>query len=118
MRQSLFIQAWLKLYDLLSSQYSRSWDQASFRSVLWSHIKENNFLFLPLPEEANIRTPKPWTVGRGMPAFIVHGRIPECEAIAFFSYLNNDIDCFRTWSGWLNQYPESSIRPRYDRTFG
>ena len=111
------IDSWLSLYDHLLHKYRQSWDQASFRSVLWSYIKSHNINFNSLPPEFNIRTTQPWIVGRGSPAYIVHGRYNEDEFDLFARYLNLDVDKFRTYSIWLDMYPDSSIRPRFDRTF-
>ena len=77
----------------------------------------NNLRVSVLPPEANLRTTKPWIAGRGLPVSIVHGRFDYAEINPFISFLNSDIDRFRTWSEWLNTYPNSTIRPRFDRTF-
>lgn len=111
------INEWIKLYDFLKSNYNQSWDQASFRSVLWKSIIQKNICFHALPSEYNLRTTKPWTAGRGQPVRIVHGRFDITELSPFLSYLNDDIDKFRTWSIWSSMFPKSTIRPRHDRTF-
>ncbi|MDC0165493.1 hypothetical protein OAI49_00665 [Synechococcus sp. AH-558-M21] len=108
---------WLSLYDQLVESHSQFWDQASFRSVLWRSINNNDLQFMHLPSEVNLRTTKPWIVGRGMPALVVHGRFPDKEFLPFVNYLNHDIDRFRTFSEWLYLNPETEIRPRFDRTF-
>lgn len=113
--QKKFIKHWLSLYDKVFVQHGQSWDQATFRSVIWDFMKKKRFRFLHLPDEANLRTPKPWIAGRGMPVQIVHGRIPKDEIHAFVSYLNTDIDKFRSSSNWLELNPASSIYPRFDR---
>ena len=110
--------AWLNLYDELLQTYGQYWDQASFRSVLWFFLRWKNMRFLHLPPEANLRTTKPWFAGRGLPVLVVHGRYPEHEFELFKEFLNSDVDCFRTWEMWVGLYPKTSIRPRYDRTFG
>jgi len=115
--QQNLVSSWLALYDRLFTEHSQSWDQASFRSTLWSYLQDSNLKFLVLPPEANLRTPKPWIIGRGMPALIVHGRVPTDELPAFLNYLNQDIDSFRTWSHWLASNPQTLIRPRFDNTF-
>ena len=35
----------------------------------------------------------------------------------FVKYLNHDIDKFREFSDWNYNYPDSDIRPRFDRTY-
>ena len=111
------VNSWLKLYDDCFKKYRQTWDQATFRSVIWQAINSDKYRFLNLPLEANLRTTKPWVAGRGMPVFVIHGRYPAGEFNKFVDYLNDDIDRFRTWIEWLNLYPESQIRPRHDRTF-
>ena len=116
--QTAFIQSWLNLYDSLLINHNQAWDQASFRSVIWDFINGSPSLsFHVLPSEFNLRTTKPWTLGRGLPAYVIHGRFPQSELSPFLSYINHDIDRFRFWSEWLEISPGSKIRPRYDRTF-
>jgi hypothetical protein len=112
-----FINRWIDLYDKLFVEYSQSWDQASFRSVLWHSIVNHKFSFYSLPSEFNLRTTKPWILGRGSPVFVVHGRFPDIELESFLLYINGDIDTFRCSSLWNAEYPNSIIRPRFDRTF-
>ena len=112
------VQDWLNLYDSLVESHSQLWDQASFRSVVWSTIQMRKLRFIHLPSELNLRTTKPWTAGRGMPIYVIHGRFPDEEFTPFVNYLNLDIDRFRTWNEWLSFFPNSRIRPRFDRTFG
>ena len=47
--------------------------------------------FMSLPQEFNIRTTKPWIVGRGSFAYIIHGRYPDTEHHDFIDYINGDI---------------------------
>ncbi|WP_156779356.1 hypothetical protein [Synechococcus sp. BL107] len=108
---------WLASYDLLFTSFNQSWDQASFRSVLWKAISNRSLSLFILPDEFNVRTTKPWIIGRGSPAYIIHGRYPSSELSRFLDYLNGDVDTFRTSSIWLTNNPHSSIRPRFDRTF-
>ena len=110
--------AWIALYDDLLQANSQFWDQASFRSVLWNSLRRGNLRFLHLPTEANLRTTKPWFAGRGLPVSVVHGRFSSAEFKPFVEFLNADVDRFRTWEQWLHLHPKSSIRPRFDRTFG
>lgn len=110
--------AWLVLYDDLLQVCRQTWDQASFRSVLWSSLKLKQLRFTHLPQEANLRTTKPWFAGRGLPVKVVHGRFLSSEFDAFVEFLNADVDRFRTWEQWLGLYPNTTIRPRFDRTFG
>ncbi|QNI41148.1 hypothetical protein [Synechococcus sp. A15-28] len=114
---SSFIKYWLDLYDKVRLSHNQSWDQATLRSSLWQFISNHNLKLLTLPPEVNLRTTKPWTAGRGLPVFVIHGRLDVSELDSFIHYLNSDIDCFRTWSHWINIHPSSSIQPRHDRTF-
>lgn len=113
-----FLESWLDLYDSLVVSHSQFWDQASFRSALWSSITIQNLRFTHLPSEVNLRTTKPWIAGRGLPVYVIHGRYPDEEFIPFVEYLNTDIDKFRTWNDWLSIVPSTMIKPRFDRTFG
>jgi len=115
--QIKLIESWINLYDHLFYEYSQKWDQASLRHVIWMFMIKHNLRFHVLPSEVNLRTTKPWTVGRGLSCAIIHGRFSDSEFDDFVNYLNADIDRFRFWSDWLTLYPESTIRPRYDRTF-
>ena len=108
---------WIQLYDYLFKNLNQTWDQASFRSVLWKYIHDLHLSFFNLPAEYNIRTTKPWIVGRGMHAKIIHGRYPQKEHKIFVEYLNSDIDKFRTSDIWTAKFPGSVIRPRFDRTY-
>ena len=114
---SAFIQQWLALYDKVKLSHNQSWDQATLRTTLWQFISNHNLKLLTLPPEANLRTTKPWTAGRGLPVFVIHGRLDVSELNSFIHYLNSDIDCFRTWAHWIKSNPSSSIHPRHDRTF-
>ena len=116
-KQRSLIKSWLRLYDNLSRRYNQSWDQASLRSTIWKYHISKKFKFTLFPQEANLRLTKPWVAGRGLPVSIVHGRAPESEFSNLVSYLNDDIDRFRTWTEWLTLYPNTQIRPRHDRTF-
>ena len=116
-KTKLFIKRWLKLYDLLLQTYGQKWDQASFRSVLFNRANFLSPSFGVLPSECNLRTTKPWLAGRGLPVFVVHGRFNYDELSDFIHFLNSDIDRFRTFDSWLHFYPDSSIRPRFDRTY-
>ena len=93
--QSRLISSWLNLYDSLYQTHNQSWDQASFRSVLWDFITNLSLKFYDLPPEVNIRTTKPWFAGRGLPAYVIHGRFNPAEYSNLLSFLNNDIDRFR-----------------------
>ncbi len=112
LRQKLLVSRWLSLYDKVKEQYGQSWDQASLRSALW-HLQSFRGLRLAvLPAEANLRTTKPWIAGKGLQVNVVHGRVPNHEWPAFLSYLNDDIDRFRSWNQWLLMNPQSCIRPK------
>lgn len=114
---SLLIDNWLSTYDILYSRFQQRWDQASLRSALWQSLLKNQLRVSVLPPEANLRTTKPWIAGRGLPVSIVHGRFDSSEVKPLIQFLNSDIDRFRTWVDWLKLYPNSSIRPRFDRTY-
>lgn len=109
-------QFWLDTYDSLYQSHNQSWDQASFRHCLWTYIRTESLKFFTLPSEFNLRTTKPWTASRGMPVYVIHGRFPNDEFHSFSSYLNNNIDCFRTWAHWISLNPDSLICPRHDNT--
>lgn len=113
--QRKLIKSWLFLYDEIYLKYGQSWDQATLRSVIWKFLARKRFRFLHLPCESNLRTPKPWLAGRGMPVQVIHGRIPELEIPSFVDYLNSDIDRFRSSSEWIKLHPNSDIYPRFDR---
>ena len=115
--QKSLVSEWLQLYDQLFVQFSQSWDQASFRSVVWNFQQRHNLRLQIMPQEANLRLTKPWVAGRGLKVSVIHGRPPENELDDFVQFLNGDFDRFRTWSEWLTRYPNSQIRPRHDRTF-
>ena len=113
--QAQLIRRWLSLYDQLFLEFQQNWDQASLRSVLWHFLQnKKSFKFYQLPPEFNLRTPKPWVVGRGSPAYIIHGRFPSAEIKDLLFYLNGNIDRFRTSSDWLTLVPNSHVRPRFD----
>lgn len=114
---STLIDKWLYLYDYLLDRYNQTWDQASLRSVLWSMSCRIGLTIFTLSPEFNLRTTKPWIAGRGLPVSVIHGRFPHSEVDPFLSFLNSDIDRFRTWVEWLSYYPDSFIRPRFDRTY-
>lgn len=114
---SSFLRSWLFLYDEIFQKFAQEWDQASLRSVLWDFLSSRQLSVSVLPPEANLRTTKPWIAGRGLPVSVIHGRFPPSEVKPLISFLNSDIDRFRTWVDWLKLYPDSFIRPRFDRTF-
>lgn len=112
-----FLNDWLIKYDSLYNELAQSWDQASLRSVLWNYITHHHLFFHLLPSEYNLRTTKPWILARGSEAKIIHGRFSHKEWKPFVEYLNHDIDKFREFSDWNYNYPDSDIRPRFDRTY-
>ena len=75
-----------------------------------------NLKFLHFPSELNLRTTKPWIAGRGQRVYVIHGRFPSDELHDFESYLNSDIDRFRTSTEWKFLYPNSEIYPKFDRS--
>ena len=109
--QRLLFIAWLYLYDNLNRRFSQLWDQASFRSCLWFFVSKLGYKFFALPEEVNLRITKPWIAGKGLPVYVVHGRIPEHEWSSFIKYVSGDTSRFRTWNEWLDLYPDSDIKP-------
>jgi len=106
-KQVRLFRRWLQLYD----QYGDAWDQFSFRTALWESFSSGLSLYV-LPPEANLRTTKPWVVGKGSPVYVIHGRIPPNEIEIFSTYLNSDINRFRTSSEWYRLHPDSQIRIR------
>lgn len=112
-----FILQWLSLYDSIYQSCGQVWDQASFRSTLYKFMHYGLIKFFELPSECNLRTTKPWIAGRGLPVYVIHGRYKREEFFPFTEYLNSDIDKFRTFSHWCSINPNTTIRPRFDRTF-
>lgn len=84
------IRHWLTRYDQIGVKE----DQASLRSSLWNAINRG-LKFYVLPTEYNIRTTKPWTVGRGNPARIIHGRLTPRQRWRLIAYLNGAEDRFK-----------------------
>ena len=76
------MRSWLANYDQIGIQE----DQASLRSSLWDSL-ELGLKFYVLPTEYNIRTTKPWTVGRGIKARVIHGRLNPRQRSQLLSYL-------------------------------
>ena len=109
-RQRLLIWRWLRLYDALHASCDQTWDQASLRSVVWQLQRRLGLRLAHLPPEANLRTPKPWVAGEGLPVHVVHGRVPEAEWSALITYLNGNVQRFRSWAEWQRLYPESAVR--------
>lgn len=105
-----FFRNWLKLYDALYVEFFQKWDQASFRSVLWSFYSTNFVVFHILPSEYNFRLTKPWIAGKGLPVSIIHGRVNEHEWSLLIDFLNNDISQFRIFSDWYKKFPSSLIK--------
>lgn len=110
--QCRLIRRWLRLYDQLFAKYGQAWDQASLRSVVWQLIQTRKLRLALLPPEANLRTTKPWVAGKGLAVHVVHGRVPNEERDLLLGYLNDDVDCFRTWSEWNEWYPQTSLKLR------
>jgi hypothetical protein len=101
---------WLEAYDTFMSEKFQSWDQLSLRSILWSYISKTKLKFLILPPEYNLRTTKPWFVGKGSFVYIVHGRFLQAELPQLSSYLNGNISRFRTWFEWKSINPKTSLK--------
>ena len=111
-----FLIDWRFLYQRILGQCNQTWDQATFRSVLWQYLTQTKLSFYCLSSSFNIRTSKPWTVSRGQKASIIHGRFNRDELPDFIDFLNHDIDKFRTWIHWKTIFPKTTICPKYDRT--
>lgn len=105
-KQRKLIRKWLKIYD----NAGVSFDQASLRSALWWASAKIDLKSWVLPMEYNLRTPKPWLTGCGIPVKIIHGRMDEQEVTKLADYLNQDIDTFRSHSAFPTQINQS-IRP-------
>jgi hypothetical protein len=105
-QQRACIDEWLHRYDDIGQE----WDQATFRSAVWS-AAQSGLRIGVLPPEANLRTTKPWIAGKGVPVMIVHGRIPDSEWSGFLSYLNDDCGRFRTSDEWRRLRPDTRILP-------
>jgi hypothetical protein len=82
---------WLTCYDQINIDV----DQASLRSALWAGVQQGLRLWV-LPPEYNLRTTKPWLIGRGLPVKVVHGRLPQRLREPLLRYLNTDVDRFRS----------------------
>ena len=91
-QQHQMICQWLNLYDHIFKDYNLAWDQASLRSVLWAFITSNQLCFITLAQEFNLRTPRPWVAGRGMPVYIIHGRFKKSEFNSIIDYFNSESD--------------------------
>ena len=91
-RQRALIRYWLRLYDSVGIQF----DQATLRSALWWASSKRGLRTWILPPEYNLRTPKPWLTGSGIPVKILHGRVSEQERKSLRRYLNDDIHHFRS----------------------
>ena len=90
-RQRALIRYWLNLYDSVGIDF----DQATLRAALWWASTERGLRIWVLPQEYNLRTPKPWLTGAGMAVKILHGRLPEDQRRLLHSYLNQNIAGFR-----------------------
>ena len=106
-QQRRLIRSWLHHYDRIG----QAWDQAALRQALWQRLGRGLRLGV-LPPEANLRTSKPWIAGRGLAVHVVHGRVPEPEWPTLLTYLNGDVQRFRSWREWLERHPDSAVRPQ------
>ena len=89
--QRALVKYWLHLYDSVGIDF----DQASLRAALWWALSQRGLRTWILPQEYNLRTPKPWLTGSGMAVKIVHGRVPEELRQNLHHYLNDNIDQFQ-----------------------
>ena len=101
---------WLYYYDHFHEVRSQSWDQLSLRLSLWTIINSHDLKILVLPSEFNLRTTKPWVVGKGSFVYVIHGRFHLSELDNLKQYLNGDIARFRTWFEWKSLYPSTSLK--------
>jgi hypothetical protein len=85
------IAEWLLVYDRIGVRV----DQASLRAALWTAVQQGLKLYI-LPPEYNLRTTKPWLVGRGLAVKVLHGRLPDQLRRRLIAYLNTDLDRFRS----------------------
>ena len=90
-RQRALIRYWLKSYDRIGIDF----DQASLREALWWSVSHRDLKTWVLPSEYNLRMPKPWLTGAGIPVKIIHGRLPEEQRKHLRQYLNDHIQYFR-----------------------
>ncbi len=90
-RQRALVRHWLKLYDDVGIEF----DQATLRAALWWASINRGLRIWVLPQEYNLRTPKPWLTGAGMAVKIVHGRVSEDKRKLLHGYLNQNIEEFR-----------------------
>ena len=90
-RQRALIRHWLKLYDREGIKF----DHATLRAALWWASCHCGLRTWVLPPEYNLRTPKPWLTGAGIPVKIVHGRVSEEKRELLSRYLNDNIEQFR-----------------------
>lgn len=98
----VLIKSWLAVYDRIGVNV----DQASFRTALWEQVKQGLRLYI-LPPEYNLRTTKPWLVGRGLAVKVIHGRVSQARRRHLISYLNSNIGYFRSssvFSGMANEF--------------
>jgi hypothetical protein len=100
------IERWLERYD----EVGQDWDQATLRAAVWELLPGGLRTYV-LPPEANLRTTKPWVAGKGLPVIVVHGRVPDAEWPALISFLNDDVDCFRTNAEWMERHPDTALTP-------
>ena len=90
--QRAMVRRWLSLYDRVDVRF----DQATLRAALWWAVSTRGFRTWVLPQEYNLRTPKPWLTGAGMSVKILHGRVPEEQRLPLHHYLNNNVEFFRS----------------------
>ena len=93
-KQRSLIKEWLTIYDEINVNF----DQASLRMAIWKATNKYMLQTWILPAEYNLRTPKPWLIGRGLAVKIIHGRISQDNIEELREYLNSDISRFRASS--------------------
>ena len=110
-KQRSLIRYWLKLYDIIGIEF----DQATLRAALWHAVSKRGLRTWVLPQEYNLRTPKPWLTGAGMEVKILHGRVPEEMREQLRTYLNGNIEQFRCSSEFQTNQNQEIIKHRWGK---
>ena len=93
-KQRSLIKDWLRIYDEINVNF----DQASLRMAIWRATNNYKLQTWVVPAEYNLRTPKPWLIGRGLAVKIIHGRITQEKIKELKEYLNSNVNTFRASS--------------------
>jgi hypothetical protein len=100
------VRNWLRTYDRAGVRF----DQASLRSALWQACQRGLRVWV-LPAEYNLRTTKPWVMGKGLAVKVVHGRIPDGMRAPLAQYLNGNIEAFRASSAFPTEQNAAVLEP-------